>query len=99
MTLEGELNSVLSTRKFKINRNCVYWPMLKTPWVQPHINFVEPSQGARLLLVINAFTKWLEVEIMLVTAEKAVEVLPKLLAQHRLHKTILTDNGHLFLLN
>lgn len=50
------------------------------------------------MVVIDAFSKWPEVEVMSsTTTEKTIEVLRSLFARHGLPAQIVTDNGPQFM--
>ena len=50
------------------------WEYPKRPWSRIHVDYAGPYQGKMLLVIVDAFTKWLEVHVMnLSTAEAESE--------------------------
>ncbi|KFD47113.1 hypothetical protein M513_12023, partial [Trichuris suis] len=73
------------------------WPEAKAPWSRVHADFFGPFHGKIFLLVVDAFSKWLEVRIVPSTSSRAaIEVLRELFATHGLPDCIVTDNGTAF---
>ena len=68
------------------------WP--SQPWRRLHLDFAGPFLGASFLIVVDAYSKWLEVIPMSsTTAERTVTELRKLFATHGLPTQVVTDNG------
>ena len=65
------------------------------PWHTLHIDFCGPFPGSYyLLVVVDAFTRFLEVEIITSTsAEITIPKLERIFATHGLPKFVKTDNG------
>lgn len=73
------------------------WEWPKTPWSHIHIDFAGPFMGKRFMVVVDAHSKWLEVEVMTsITAEVTIEKLRKMFACFGLPETIVSDNGATF---
>ena len=70
-------------------------PTPKGPWLQASADFCGPfPTGETVLVVIDAYSKYLEVEIIKSTAAK--EVLPaleRIFATHGIPETLKSDNG------
>ena len=72
------------------------WP--SQPWCRLHLDFLGPFLGATFLIVVDAYSKWLEVIPMSsTTAERTITELRKLFATHGLPTQVVTDNGPQFI--
>ncbi|XP_060543768.1 uncharacterized protein K02A2.6-like isoform X2 [Pantherophis guttatus] len=70
------------------------WEMPSSPWARIHIDFAGPMQGHYLLIVVDAFSKWLEVIPMAsTTSEATIRALRRLFATHGLPDVLVSDNG------
>jgi len=83
------------------------WEFPQTPWERVHCNFAGPMEGKMFLILVDAFTKWLEVVPMTTaTSATTIEVLQTIFATHGLlvvmitpqftsteYKTFLEKNG------
>ena len=73
------------------------WEYPKRPWSRIHVDYAGPYQGKMLLVIVDAFTKWLEVHVMnLSTAEATVEKLRTTFATFGIPETAVSDNGTCF---
>ena len=73
------------------------WEYPKRPWSRIHVDYAGPYQGKMLLVIIDAFTKWLEVHVMnSSTAEATVEKLRTTFATFGIPETVVSDNGTCF---
>ena len=71
------------------------WPGL--PWSRLHIDYACPYKGEMFLIVIDAYSKWLEVHCMKSTTSNAtIEKLREIFATHGLPATLVSDNGSNF---
>ena len=61
------------------------------------MDYAGPYQGKMLLVIVDAFTKWLEVHVMnSSTAEATVEKLRTTFATFGIPETVVSDNGTCF---
>lgn len=73
------------------------WGVPPEPWSRIHIDFAGPFLGCTWLLVIDAYTKWLEVFPMKSTTSSCtIKKLRGLFASYGYPKYIVTDNGPQF---
>ncbi|XP_058027254.1 uncharacterized protein K02A2.6-like, partial [Ahaetulla prasina] len=73
------------------------WEKPQGPWSRIHIDFAGPFHGQTFLVVVDAFSKWLEIIIMKsTTAEAVIAALRHLFATHGLPDTLVSDNGPQF---
>ncbi|XP_060542399.1 uncharacterized protein K02A2.6-like [Pantherophis guttatus] len=70
------------------------WETPSNPWSRIHIDFAGPMQGRHLLIVVDAFSKWLEVVPKAsTTTEATIRALRRLFATHGLPDMLVSDNG------
>ena len=68
------------------------WP--SGPWKRLHIDYAGPFMGHMLLVVVDSYTKWLEVFPMkCATSEATISRLRGLFATHGLPEHVVSDNG------
>ena len=71
------------------------WPGL--PWSRLHVDYAGPYKGEMFPIVIDAYSKWLEVHCMKSTTSNAtIEKLREIFATHGLPATLVSDNGSNF---
>ena len=67
------------------------------PWRRLHVDYAGPFLGKMLLIVVDAHSKWIDVEIVnSATAPVTVEKVRKIFATHGLLTTVVSDNGAVF---
>ena len=70
------------------------WSYPSRPWSRIHIDHAGPFMGKMLLLVIDAYTKWLDVHTMSTTSSSAtIELLRKSFATFGLPEVVISDNA------
>ena len=73
------------------------WEFPKQPWDRLHADFAGPFQGKMFLVVIDAFSKWLEVSpLSAATSTVTIQHLCSIFATHGLPRSLVTDNGPQF---
>ena len=71
------------------------WPSL--PWQRIHIDFAGPFLNSMFLVVVDAHSRWLEIEKMnTTTSAKTIETLQKLFARYGVPAQLVSDNGPQF---
>uniref|UniRef100_A0A803JUZ6 Gypsy retrotransposon integrase-like protein 1 n=1 Tax=Xenopus tropicalis TaxID=8364 RepID=A0A803JUZ6_XENTR len=86
-----------STRHAPAKAGVHPWEVTRSPWSRLHIDFAGPFQGQTFFLVVDSFSKWLEVvSVASATTHAVIQVLRKLFATHGLPDTIVSDNGAQF---
>ncbi|PIO61590.1 hypothetical protein TELCIR_16881 [Teladorsagia circumcincta] len=61
------------------------WPKEEKPWPRFHMEFAGPLNGKMFLIVVGAYSKWLEVsELSSTTSEATIRQLSELFAQQNL---------------
>ena len=70
------------------------WETPPKPWYRLHIDVAGPFLGKMYLILVDAYTKWLEVSVLnSITSDKAIEALQSIFSVHGLPSVIVTDNG------
>ena len=73
------------------------WSWPTGAWQRIHIDFAGPFLGHMFFLVIDAYSKWLEISLMpTTTSNKTIETLKSLFARYGLPEQIVSDNGPQF---
>ena len=71
------------------------WP--EEPWVRLHLDYAGPFQGQMFLVLVDAYSKWMEVmPVGAATAAGTIAKLRHVFAVHGLPEKIVTDNGPQF---
>lgn len=66
----------------------------KGPWSRIHIDFARPITGQTFLIMVDAYSKWLEVVTMSTTTmEATIRALWRIFATHSLPDMLVSDNG------
>lgn len=70
------------------------WDYPVKPFARIHMDFLGPFQGRMILIVTDAYSKWLEAfEVSSTSAAQTIQKLRVLFAQFGLPQHIVTDNG------
>lgn len=57
------------------------WETPKTPWSRIHLDFAGPFQGLTFMIIVDAYSKWVEVASLIsTTTETVVKVFQKVFA-------------------
>ncbi len=73
------------------------WEIPTSPWERIHMDFAGPLLGKMFFIVVDAYSKWLEVVIMSeATSLATVNKLRAIFATHGLPKVSVSDNGPAF---
>ena len=102
--IDGEIESLIRScsecQHYQRNRTPgpIYpWEIPDGPWERLHADYFGPIEGKMCLLIVDAYTKWIEVHIVAnATAEATVNKLRQSLSVYGLPKTVCTDNGPQF---
>ncbi|CAM1298210.1 Uncharacterised protein r2_g773 [Pycnogonum litorale] len=71
----------------------LFWPWATEPWQRIHVDFTQIN-SQNFLLVVDTYSKWLEVVPMSnTTASSTVSGLRKLYATYGLPERVVSDNG------
>ncbi|XP_043063564.1 uncharacterized protein K02A2.6-like [Drosophila ficusphila] len=85
------------TRNFPPRSDVHHWESAKKPWSRLHIDFAGSFQGNTFFLVVDSFTKWLEVcPVKSTSASAAITFLQQLFATHGIPDEIVSDIGTAF---
>ncbi|XP_060103361.1 uncharacterized protein LOC132577587, partial [Heteronotia binoei] len=73
------------------------WETTRKPWSRLHIDFAGPFQGQIFLIIVDAYTKWLEVlPVASTSSAAAIRALRRVLCTHGIPDTLVSDNGAAF---
>ena len=70
------------------------WSWPQKPWSRVHIDYAGPFMGKMFLLVINAYSKWLDIHVTNATSlEATINLLRKSFASLGLPEVLVSDNA------
>ncbi|KRX18868.1 Uncharacterized protein T07_3375, partial [Trichinella nelsoni] len=73
------------------------WESPRIPWSRIHVDLAGPIYGKKFLIVVDAYSKWLEVrELKNTTSESVISCLRQIFSIHGLPDIIVSDNGTQF---
>ena len=73
------------------------WEYPKSPWSRVHVDYAGPLFGRMYLIVVDAFSKWVEIAVThIATSEATIEGLRQMFATHGVPNTLVSDNGSCF---
>lgn len=73
------------------------WETTRAPWCRLHIDFAGPFQGKTFLIIVDSYSKWLEViAVSSMTSLTVINALRRLFATHGLPDAVVSDNGPQF---
>jgi transposase InsO family protein len=87
-------NACQRTRRTEPEVPLFSWSVPSEPWSRVHVDFAGPYEGFTWLIMVDAYTKWLEVIKMKSTTTKAtIAKLREVFARTGLPRTMVSDNG------
>ena len=76
------------------------WEWPNRPWTRIHIDFAAPFRGKMFLLIVDAYSKWLDFHCFnSATTQTTIEKLRDTFGTHGLPEVIVSDNGSVFTSN
>ncbi|XP_060543752.1 uncharacterized protein K02A2.6-like [Pantherophis guttatus] len=73
------------------------WERPQGPWSTIHIDFAGPFHGQTFMVIVDAFSKWLEIKLMkATTTDTVIRELRQLFTTHGLPDILVSDNGPQF---
>ncbi|XP_026553619.1 uncharacterized protein K02A2.6-like, partial [Pseudonaja textilis] len=73
------------------------WESTSAPWSRLHIDLAGPVHGRTFLVVVDSYSKWIDLALLPSTTTQAiVKALTRLFATHGLPDTLVSDNGPQF---
>ena len=73
------------------------WDWPEKPWTCIHVDHAGPVLGKTLLIIVDAYSKWIDVHIVPSTsAAAAIEKLRTTFSTHGLPEVLVSDNGPVF---
>lgn len=95
--LVGNCTKCQQTRSNPPKQEGILWDRTTKPWVRLHIDFFGPFQGQRFLILVDSYSKWVEVrKIMSESAASVIRELRDIFSYHGLPQYIVSDNGTAF---
>ncbi|XP_053698983.1 uncharacterized protein K02A2.6-like [Sabethes cyaneus] len=74
-----------------------HWQYPKGPWERIHIDYAGPVANSMLLIVVDAYSKWLEVKVTNSTTTAAtISIMDELFSRNGVPVTVVSDNGPQF---
>lgn len=71
-----------------------HWEYPKGPWERVHMDYAGPFEGMMLLIITNAYSKWLEVKVTKsMTAAATIALVDEVFADYGVPAMVVTDNG------
>ncbi|XP_037808343.1 uncharacterized protein K02A2.6-like [Lucilia sericata] len=71
-----------------------HWEYPKGPWERIHIDYAGPFAGMMLLVISDAYSKWLEVKVtQSMTSSATIAILDEVFAAYGVPITVVSDNG------
>lgn len=73
------------------------WKYPSHPWSRIHVDFAGPFMNKSFLIIVDAYSKWMDIHIMnSTTSEATIAKLQQTFATHGLCNLIISDNGSAF---
>ncbi|XP_015280718.1 PREDICTED: uncharacterized protein K02A2.6-like [Gekko japonicus] len=73
------------------------WESSHRPWSRLHLDFAGPFQGQLFFILVDSYSKWLEVVPITSTSSKAaIRAMWRIFRTQGIHDTLVTDNGIAF---
>ena len=72
------------------------WEWTNQPWVRLHIDHAGPFLNKFYLIIIDSYSKWLEVIPTKADTQDTIDIMRRLFATHGLPEQIVSDNGSPF---
>ncbi|XP_062541018.1 uncharacterized protein K02A2.6-like [Armigeres subalbatus] len=74
-----------------------HWQYPKGPWERIHVDYAGPVAGSMLLIIVDAYSKWLEVKVTNSTTTSAtIGILDELFSRYGVPVIVVSDNGPQF---
>ena len=74
------------------------WECPSAPWIRVHVDHAGPFLGKNFLLLVDAYSRWIEVHIVDSTsAESTIKTLRQIFSIHGLPQQLVSDNGPAFI--
>ncbi|XP_041475767.1 uncharacterized protein K02A2.6-like [Lytechinus variegatus] len=73
------------------------WEYPSKPWSRIHVDYAGPVEGKMLLVIVDAYSKWIDVHITnKSTSEATIDKLREVFSAQGLPQTLVSDNGPCF---
>ena len=76
------------------------WEYPRNPWSRIHIDHAGPFLGHYFLIIVDAYSKWIDAQIVpSISSESTIKILRLLFATHDIPEHLVSDNGSGFTSN
>ena len=73
------------------------WEWPERAWSRVHVDYAGPMDGLMFLIVVDAYSKWMEVvPVKSATSQATIEKLRTIFVTHGLPEMLVSDNGSAF---
>ncbi|XP_031343692.1 uncharacterized protein K02A2.6-like [Photinus pyralis] len=70
------------------------WEYASSPWQRIHIDYLGPFMNTYILIIVDAYTKWIEaIPMKNITANATIRILRDIFSRFGLPVTVVSDNG------
>ena len=74
------------------------WEIPEQPWRRIHIDYGAPWMGRMFLIVVEAFSKWIEAYLLIKsTSTVTIQCLRQTFSQHRIPEVVMSDHSSFFI--
>ena len=98
--LEAKVGTCITCQKHRKSVPTVplhTWEFPSKPWSRLHIDFAGPFMGKTFLVLVDAYTKWLEVcTVPSCSSHSAIRFLRNVFSTHGIPEVLVSDNGTAF---
>lgn len=97
LTLKPDSSPPFIPAKAPVKTQLQSWPIPSKPWERLHINYAGPYRNFHFLVVVDAYSKWIEViKTSTISSSKTITMLNSIFARFGTPQEIVSDNGTQF---
>nr|XP_039252039.1 uncharacterized protein K02A2.6-like [Styela clava] len=85
-----ECASCQETRKMPANAELHMWEFPSNAWERIHVDFAGPFMDMMFLVVIDAYSKWAEVILCVLSSQRTIEELRHIFARYGICKQLVS---------
>ena len=92
--LEQKVKSCINCQQHQNTAPLHPWEWPKRPWERLHVDYAGPIQGKMLLVTVDAYSKWIDIQVVnSATSRNTIDHLRTLFATHGILEVLVSDNG------